>query len=559
MNMSESALKYYELIRQGMNPAEAFKQAFPDGIPTQEDRLKEAADAQQDQAIGQIGGLLVGGLATDAIASNIAGEPSVVGSILGLGKEEAAKEIAKQAATQAVTEDAVMGALGEGVGSAVGGGGAYGGAMAGTAAEGAMSGQGALMGALGEGSGAVPMMGPQWGAALPYMALPLALATVAPAIAKSFRDDTESSRQLDPRIDLAGIAQSLPGGENMSEEQLMGAMEILDQQGRLHKGGFMRIADPTEENPLGSVADAVPAIIRSDRVMNRLKGDAFGENKYKSGFEYMQDLMMDRNNAHLSRDPIVQGLLNQSAPEGYEGKLGSDLIASLAQYKDPNTAMTFNLMPQGVEAQPVPTPEEMAAQQAPAVPIQAQPVPKPVSPMPAPIEMTPGGNPVVSNEVFNSIGDLGQGITSAVYRDMPIRDAMWRAGRDGPFRGFNIPKGGLEAMTPGDFLNSPNNSNLIDPGFSLSPEQLQSSLQANSQFAQKYPEYFQKPTTQNYQPIVDPSGGMQAMYEPIQGGDVTGGLGGQLGQALAQPQQQGPSEEEKKKALAAYMAKYHGR
>lgn len=55
--------KLYGLLNRGIPYAEAFKQAFPNGLPTKQDQLKKAAKAQQQAGVAQTGGLVGGALA----------------------------------------------------------------------------------------------------------------------------------------------------------------------------------------------------------------------------------------------------------------------------------------------------------------------------------------------------------------------------------------------------------------------------------------------------------------------------------------------------------------
>lgn len=61
-----AANKYYELLRQGKSPSDAFKEAYPNGIPTKMDQAKDAAKAQQQAGIAQTGGMVGGALAGKA-------------------------------------------------------------------------------------------------------------------------------------------------------------------------------------------------------------------------------------------------------------------------------------------------------------------------------------------------------------------------------------------------------------------------------------------------------------------------------------------------------------
>lgn len=117
-NVSQAAITYYELVKQGVAPAEAFKQAFPNGIPTAQDRAKDAANAQQKQALGQIGGTLAGALGTAYLVKNVPGWLST----------EAGKTVATETAKQGATGTAAL--AGETAGGSAAGGGFAGGEAA---------------------------------------------------------------------------------------------------------------------------------------------------------------------------------------------------------------------------------------------------------------------------------------------------------------------------------------------------------------------------------------------------------------------------------------------
>jgi hypothetical protein len=90
-----SAQEYYYYIKQGMPPAEAFKKAFPNGVPTQQDRLKKQADNNQKQGYGQLVGSLGGLAATKFLLDKFA----------STGAEEVGKEVVKEVAgTQALPD-----------------------------------------------------------------------------------------------------------------------------------------------------------------------------------------------------------------------------------------------------------------------------------------------------------------------------------------------------------------------------------------------------------------------------------------------------------------------
>ena len=108
MSVSDQALQYYEHLRAGKSPQEAIKLAFPDGLPSAEDRQKEAAKKQQEQALGAVGGTLVGALGTTAAMDAVRGEP-ILGGIFGSGAGEAAASAGS--AAQGVAAPELVGAL----------------------------------------------------------------------------------------------------------------------------------------------------------------------------------------------------------------------------------------------------------------------------------------------------------------------------------------------------------------------------------------------------------------------------------------------------------------
>lgn len=81
----KQAMLYQQLISQGVPAQEAFKQAFPNGIPTQLDRAKEAAKANQQAGVGQLGGTIVGALGTKAVYDAVTGKP-ILGGIFDSAK-----------------------------------------------------------------------------------------------------------------------------------------------------------------------------------------------------------------------------------------------------------------------------------------------------------------------------------------------------------------------------------------------------------------------------------------------------------------------------------------
>jgi len=66
--------KYIELRNSGMNPFEALRQAFPEGMMSPEERAKRAAGQDQSSALGQMAGLGVGVIGARALQDALAGE-----------------------------------------------------------------------------------------------------------------------------------------------------------------------------------------------------------------------------------------------------------------------------------------------------------------------------------------------------------------------------------------------------------------------------------------------------------------------------------------------------
>ena len=96
-----------ELIRSGVPAKDAFGQAFPNGVPTAEDRQKELAKAQQESAFGGVGGLAAGALGSKAIYDAVTGQKILGGAggklmnALGLGGTETAAGVAEAATSSA--------------------------------------------------------------------------------------------------------------------------------------------------------------------------------------------------------------------------------------------------------------------------------------------------------------------------------------------------------------------------------------------------------------------------------------------------------------------------
>lgn len=83
------AVSLYQYLRKTarMNGVDAYKIAFPNGLPKQptaEELAKQQADAAQKAGYGQIGGLLAGALGTKAVYDAVTGQP-ILGGIFGKG------------------------------------------------------------------------------------------------------------------------------------------------------------------------------------------------------------------------------------------------------------------------------------------------------------------------------------------------------------------------------------------------------------------------------------------------------------------------------------------
>lgn len=87
-----AAQEYYRLMRAGVPHDEAYKRAYPNGIPSLKDRQKEAGKEEQKAAIAQVAGQ-VGGT-----AAGVYGTGKLIEALKGT--KEAA-EVAKETATQA--------------------------------------------------------------------------------------------------------------------------------------------------------------------------------------------------------------------------------------------------------------------------------------------------------------------------------------------------------------------------------------------------------------------------------------------------------------------------
>lgn len=76
MSGRENYNKYIQLVQSGVPPYEAFAQAFPEGVKTEEQRLKEQAKRQQKGGIAQLGGLATGVGALKVGSNILSGQPA---------------------------------------------------------------------------------------------------------------------------------------------------------------------------------------------------------------------------------------------------------------------------------------------------------------------------------------------------------------------------------------------------------------------------------------------------------------------------------------------------
>lgn len=137
MSYQEQAMLYWKLLQQGRSPADAFAQAFPDGIQTEEEMLQEQAKEQQKNSLAQAGGVLVGALGARDLARAVAGEDSILGGLFSQSSPFAGTKIGDAVAykfgpsAEAAVPDISSAFSGEfgggGVGGGFGGGGDFGG------------------------------------------------------------------------------------------------------------------------------------------------------------------------------------------------------------------------------------------------------------------------------------------------------------------------------------------------------------------------------------------------------------------------------------------------
>lgn len=146
MSIQDQAIQYYELVKRGVPPEQAYRQAFPDGLPTEEDEQKKAAKDQQKQALGAVGGTVAGAMLTQAAMDAVAGK-EILGGILSSGGGGAAASAAQPAATATLSAPQIISATP--TAATATGGAAAPAASAGMGLGGALSVAGGLAGAYG--------------------------------------------------------------------------------------------------------------------------------------------------------------------------------------------------------------------------------------------------------------------------------------------------------------------------------------------------------------------------------------------------------------------------
>lgn len=125
MSYQEQAMLYWKLLQQGRSPADAFAQAFPDGIQTEEEMLQEQAKEQQKNSLAQAGGVLAGALGARELARIVAGEDSVLSGLMGSGADTLTADQAANISSALdgyFAQEAAADAAGQLGGSGIGGG-----------------------------------------------------------------------------------------------------------------------------------------------------------------------------------------------------------------------------------------------------------------------------------------------------------------------------------------------------------------------------------------------------------------------------------------------------
>lgn len=123
------AMQYLQLLQSGVPSAEAFKQAYPNGIPTQQQQLEQQSKDRQNSALvgtgGTIGGLLAAKYGMDAINAGLATDAAVPtftalpGAAAGTGAASGGSAVLATGTTPAATGAGAGATSAAGTGSAL--------------------------------------------------------------------------------------------------------------------------------------------------------------------------------------------------------------------------------------------------------------------------------------------------------------------------------------------------------------------------------------------------------------------------------------------------------
>lgn len=79
-----AAIAYYGYIKQGMSAMDAFKKAFPNGIPSKQDEMKAAAKGQLGNSLATIGGMAAGAYGGSKLMGALAGGKDAAANSTGI-------------------------------------------------------------------------------------------------------------------------------------------------------------------------------------------------------------------------------------------------------------------------------------------------------------------------------------------------------------------------------------------------------------------------------------------------------------------------------------------
>lgn len=74
MTIQDQTSQYFTLMSQGVPQQQAFMQAFPNGLPSRQDILKQQGSAQQKQGYGTVAGMAAGALGSKGIYDAVTGK-----------------------------------------------------------------------------------------------------------------------------------------------------------------------------------------------------------------------------------------------------------------------------------------------------------------------------------------------------------------------------------------------------------------------------------------------------------------------------------------------------